>query len=99
MYSLEPARGYIQWPGGNSIANLDPRVRPWYLAGQKAVSGVVKAPAYMDLGSGAPVLDLLTQFKGEGGVSGVVGVDVSLNKLTEMLNEITFGQFGIHYVG
>ncbi|WCE28447.1 methyl-accepting chemotaxis protein [Vibrio sp. SCSIO 43137] len=87
--------GYIQWPGGKSIANLDPRVRPWYLAGQKALNGgVIKAPAYMDLNSGAPVLDLLTQFKGENGVSGVVGVDVSLNKLTEMLNEITFGQSG-----
>lgn len=86
--------GYIQWPKGNSGANYDPRKRPWYTAAVNAGGQVTRAPAYEDISSGAPLLDYLKVFNGQDGITGVVGVDVTLNKLTDMVKQVRFGESG-----
>ncbi|MCG7498789.1 methyl-accepting chemotaxis protein [Vibrio sp. Of7-15] len=86
--------GYIQWPKGNNGANYDPRKRPWYTAAVNAGGQVTRAPAYEDISSGAPLLDYLKVFNGQDGITGVVGVDVTLNKLTDMVKQVRFGESG-----
>ena len=85
--------GYIQWPTGKNAANYDPRKRPWYSAATKTPNQAVRAPAYAEVTTGTPLLDYLKVFEGQG-ISGVVGVDVTLAKLTEMVQQVKFGQAG-----
>ncbi len=85
--------GYIQWPGGE-MGNYDPRVRPWYKASMANEGKVTQPPAYPDITTGTPVIDYLKTFTTESGLKGVVGVDVGLTKLAEIVNSIQFGQSG-----
>ncbi|MBN3563605.1 methyl-accepting chemotaxis protein [Aliamphritea spongicola] len=85
---------YIQWPSGKNGQNYDPRKRPWYASGEAANGRIIRAPAYKDINTGAPLVDYLVKFKTESGLTGVVGVDVTLDKLTEMIKQVKFGQSG-----
>ncbi len=85
---------YIQWPNGKNGQNYDPRKRPWYASGDAANGRIIRAPAYKDINTGAPLVDYLVRFKTESGLTGVVGVDVTLDKLTEMIKQVKFGQSG-----
>ncbi|GAA3940917.1 methyl-accepting chemotaxis protein [Litoribacillus peritrichatus] len=85
--------GYIQWPTGKNAANYDPRTRPWYTAAINKPGEAVRAPAYADMTSGTPLLDYLAVFEGDG-VKGVVGVDVTLGQLTDMVQQVKFGEAG-----
>ena len=84
---------YLQWPPSNNTANYDPRVRGWY-TGSIDSKKPIRVPAYVDSGTGAPLVDYLQRFEGENGYYGVVGVDVTLHKLTEMLADVKFGGEG-----
>ena len=84
---------YIQYPT-NELGNYDPRKRPWYLAAKEKPGVPVRAPAYKDVNTGAPLLDYLHTFTTDSGLTGVVGVDVTLAKLTEMVTSVQFGEQG-----
>lgn len=84
---------YMQWPTGD-LGNYDPRKRPWYLAAKEKPGVPVRAPAYKDVNTGAPLLDYLHTFTTDSGLTGVVGVDVTLAKLTEMVTSVQFGEQG-----
>ena len=84
--------GYLQWPIGDSSQDFDSRVRPWYTNSINE-RDVVRVPAYGDT-SGVPYVDYLKRFEGKNGVFGVVGVDVTLTKLTEMVRNVVFGETG-----
>jgi methyl-accepting chemotaxis protein len=85
--------GYLQWPPSVVKANYDPRPRSWYT---KAVNSrkAIRIAAYADASDGTPLLDYVQRFEGQNGLHGVVGVDVSLAKLTEVLTEFKFGGEG-----
>ena len=85
--------GYVQWPAA-TFGNFDPRQRPWYRAAVANPGTSVRAPAYKDVQTGAPLLDYLHTFTTDSGLQGVVGVDVTLDKLTEMVTSVQFGQQG-----
>lgn len=84
---------YIQYPT-NELGNYDPRPRPWYVSAKKKPGVPVRAPAYKDINTGAPLLDYLHTFTTDSGLTGVVGVDVTLAKLTEMVTSVQFGEQG-----
>jgi len=84
---------YIQWPTGE-LGNYDPRKRPWYLAAKAEPGKAVRAPAYADINTGTPLLDYLHTFTTNDGLQGVIGVDVTLAKLTEMVKTVQFGEQG-----
>src|SRR5690606_38057200 len=54
----------------------------------------VRAAAYEDVNTGAPLLDYLHTFTTDSGLQGVVGVDVTLSKLTDMVKQVQFGKAG-----
>lgn len=86
--------GYIQWPAGGLPDNYDPRVRPWYLTGQEGEGEPVRIPAYADSNTGAPLLDYVVEFNTKNGLTGVVGLDVTLKKLTDLISEVRLGESG-----
>lgn len=86
--------GYLQWPLWDNAVNYDPRKRPWYQEAIKQPDQPVRAHAYKDINTGAPLLDYLKVFKTHDGLRGVVGVDVTLQKLTAMVKEVQFGTQG-----
>ncbi|MAK89791.1 MAG: chemotaxis protein [Oleibacter sp.] len=84
---------YVQWPSGE-LGNYDPRKRPWYQSAIKQPGEPVRAPAYKDVFTGAPILDYLHTFETDTGLKGVVGVDVTLKKLADMVHGVKFGEEG-----
>ncbi|WP_286233633.1 hybrid sensor histidine kinase/response regulator [Thalassotalea sediminis] len=87
--------GYLQWPAGNITANYDPRHRPWYKTATANENNVVRAPAYYWAADNSTIISTVKQIKNNSGEAiGVVGLDVSLDKLTQMLSHINFGYNG-----
>lgn len=85
--------GYLQWPPSNSSANYDPLTRSWYTGAVNSTEPK-RVPAYADASNGAPLVDYVQRFEGKNGYHGVVGVDVTLHKLTEILADVKFGGEG-----
>jgi methyl-accepting chemotaxis protein len=85
--------GYIQWPQ-EDMSTYDPTVRPWYSSAKSKMNSPVRTPAYRDFTSGAPILGYTHTFTAVDGLIGAVGIDVTLSKLTNMVNEIKFGDEG-----
>lgn len=84
---------YLQWPADGALTQYDPRERPWYQAAINTSAAVI-APAYQDINTGAPLIDYLVRFDTHSGARGVVGVDVTLSKLTDLLARVSFGERG-----
>ena len=88
--------GYIQWPQEPFDANdsYDPRKRPWYPSAKEQPGKPVRAAAYRDATTGAPLIDYLHTFSGANGMQGVIGIDVTLKELTTMVRSVKFGEEG-----
>lgn len=86
--------GYRQWPAYVFKEDYDPRKRPWYKTIADSGKTIALGRAYEDLTTGNPLIGYLAKFKGQNGITGVVGIDVTLGKLTEMIKQIQFGDTG-----
>lgn len=87
--------GYLQWPAGDIPDNYDPRKRPWYITGKANVGKVTRTPAYFWKPDNSTIVSTVKQVKNrQGEAIGVIGMDVTLDKLTEMLVNINFGYQG-----
>lgn len=89
--------GYIQWPDGLSTNKFDPRERPWYSLALNNPDQVSISTPYTSaidnsnnviISSSAPIKDT------GGNVVGVVGIDVSLENLSDMIKNIKIGDTG-----
>lgn len=75
-------------------AGYDPRQRPWYQAAVKAPSGSAISKAYQST-TGVPVASAMTVARDkQGGILGVVGIDVELSMLVTLMQEIKIGETG-----
>jgi methyl-accepting chemotaxis protein len=87
--------GYIQWPQTTNSNNYDPRKRPWY---QRAMAGngeVVRTDPYTDSVTGSMIVSNARTFKNSSGqVYGVMAIDVSSDKLAQIMNQIKIGKTG-----
>ena len=88
--------GYIQWPQEDFDPSdtYDPTKRPWYPAAKEQPGKPVRAAAYRDATTGAPLIDYLHTFDAANGLQGVIGIDVTLKELTEMVKAVKFGEEG-----
>lgn len=89
--------GYVQWPDGLGTSKFDPRQRPWYsLAMNNPDKVELSAPytAAIDNSNNVIVSASTTVKNTSGDVVGVVGIDVSLQKLSEMIRNIKIGDTG-----
>ena len=87
--------GYLQWPTGNTVANYDPRPRPWYQVAKSSEGKLSRAPAYYWAADNSTIISTVKLVKNSNNEPiGVLGMDVTLDKLTEMLANINFGYGG-----
>tara|TARA_Y100001968_G_scaffold82237_1_gene73279 strand:+ start:2534 stop:3418 length:885 start_codon:yes stop_codon:yes gene_type:complete len=87
--------GYLQYPPEQVPAAYDPRQRPWYLAATQADSNTVRTPAYHWAAADKAVISTVSRIPGSNNQSsGVIGLDLDLTALSEMLRELQWGQQG-----
>ncbi len=84
---------YIQWPVSD-LGEYNPTQRPWYLAANQTPGQPVTTSAYTDFITLEPLLPYMHTFTTESGLEGVVAIDITLAKLTEMVRSVTFGDSG-----
>ncbi|WP_396586722.1 methyl-accepting chemotaxis protein [Bermanella sp. R86510] len=85
--------GYIQWPQ-ESLDEYDPVKRPWYIESQQLGGKTNRTAAYKDFLTGDPILGYTHGFKTSSGLNGVMAIDVSLGRLTQIINQVKFGDEG-----
>ncbi|WP_300670120.1 methyl-accepting chemotaxis protein [Desulfoluna sp.] len=94
VYMGTEAGGWLTSMPSKKSAGYDPRTRSWYRqatsAGKLAIT-----PAYFSSGTGLTVVGLVAPVMAAPGTqAGVVGVDVSLARLTDMVQGIKIGKRG-----
>ena len=87
--------GYASWPDDPKIANYDPRQRPWYKAAMAAPGTTVRTDAYYWAADDVSLIGTVRSVTDAAGqVVGVVGLDVSLKQMTELVKNIKLGNSG-----
>ena len=87
--------GYASWPDDTKLNNYDPRVRPWYQAAIAAPGTTVRTGAYYWAPDDVSLIGTVhTVADASGNILGVVGLDVSLKQLTELVRNIKLGDSG-----
>ncbi|PZW65081.1 methyl-accepting chemotaxis sensory transducer with Cache sensor [Pseudomonas sp. URMO17WK12:I6] len=87
--------GYATWPDDPKMARYDPRVRPWYKAAMAAPGSTVRTEAYYWAPDDVSLIGTVRTIADSSGTPvGVVGLDVSLKRLTELVKNIKLGESG-----
>jgi methyl-accepting chemotaxis protein len=88
--------GFVQWPAlDKSYPNYDPRKRPWYGIAKAEPDKVVRTDAYINTATNETFITTSSAIKDSSGkIVGVVGLDVSLANLTDMLQQVVLGETG-----
>ncbi|TBU88167.1 methyl-accepting chemotaxis protein [Phytopseudomonas dryadis] len=91
----QPDGGYAIWPDDPGLSNYDPRVRPWYQAAMAAPGRTVRTSAYYWAPDDVVLMGTVrTIANAQGQPAGVLGLDVSLKQLTDLVKQIELGHSG-----
>lgn len=85
--------GFAQYPS-TDLGNYNPTRRPWYKAAEAAPGKPLLGDPYADIITGNPMYPSLHTFTTKSGLKGVFGMDMSLAKLTEIVQTVHFGEKG-----
>jgi len=85
---------FTQRPDTQMPAGYDPRQRPWYGAAANAGQTVLTAPYQGAVGGLMVTIATPVKSKNNGELLGVVGGDVTLDTLVEIINSVDFGGIG-----
>ena len=85
---------FTQRPDTQMPAGYDPRQRPWYGAAASAGQTVLTAPYQGAVGGLMVTIATPVKSKSNGELIGVVGGDVTLDTLVEIINSVDFGGIG-----
>ena len=87
--------GYVSWPDDADLHSYDPRVRPWYKAALAAPGQTVRTGAYYwAVDDTVLIATVRTVNDAQGKPAGVLGLDVSLKQLTDLVRQIRLGDTG-----
>ncbi|GAA0077471.1 methyl-accepting chemotaxis protein [Clostridium sp. CTA-5] len=89
---------YINYPEQAMSSDYNHKVRPWYKLALEKKGEVVITDVYTDASTGKLVLTLAKTVENEAGTVGVIGLDLSLDSLTQSLSSITIGETGYIYI-
>ena len=78
---------------GEMPAGYDPRVRPWYTEGLQTPDAAVVSKAYKST-TGEAVTSVMRAVRRDGRIIGCMGMDISLKKLTDLVQSIHIGSTG-----
>ena len=84
---------FLMRPAEEMPADYDPRARPWYKDAIAAGGSTLTEP-YVDAASGELVISIATPAKQNGRNIGVVGGDLGLKVLVEIINALDFNGMG-----
>lgn len=92
--------GYIQWPDGLTIDKYDPRVRSWYRNAMANPDKVVISSPYTSSDEAKMhIVSVSSAVKdNKGNIIGVIGLDVSLARLSDIIRNIKFGNTGYAFL-
>nr|WP_312932072.1 methyl-accepting chemotaxis protein [Pseudomonas sp.] len=94
-YFGQAANGvFTQRPDVQMPADYDPRKRPWYSTGVQAGQTVLTPPYQAAVGGMVVTITTPVKAKGNGELLGVVGGDLTLDTLIEIINSVDFGGIG-----
>jgi len=87
--------GYIQWPETSISDNYDPRKRPWYTKAMEKRGEIIRTNPYEDAVNKTLIVSNARTFTDSSGkVYGVMAIDVTSNKITEIISDIQIGETG-----
>ena len=87
--------GFLQWPEGKLTAGFDPRNRPWYRKALSSPDTTLRTNAYYWAPDDAVIVSSVRTFNNVAGeFMGVQVMDISLNRLTEIVKNIKIGESG-----
>lgn len=87
--------GYIQWPETSISDNYDPRKRPWYTKAMANKGGIIRTNPYEDAVNKSLIVSNARTFTDSSGkVRGVMAIDVTSSKITEIISDIHIGDTG-----
>lgn len=86
--------GYVQYPEGPVPAGFDSRDRPWYTTATQDPGKVKLTSAYAATGIEGIIVSNVTTIENGGKQVGVLGLDISLEGLTDIIKEISIGKNG-----
>ncbi|WP_375335467.1 cache domain-containing protein [Pseudomonas sp. SGAir0191] len=88
-------RTFVNWPNPAALASYDPQVRPWYKAAMATPGKVARTPAYYWEDTGELLIsNAMTVARSPGHPAGVVALDVSIKRLTNIVRQIKMGESG-----
>lgn len=94
MYLGTETGDMIMRPAGDLASDYDPRLRPWYKDALNT-DEIVWTQPYIDSTTKDLVVTCTTKVKDKHNkLMGVIGIDLKLEKLSELVNSITIGQTG-----
>ncbi|MCL8329383.1 methyl-accepting chemotaxis protein McpA [Pseudomonas juntendi] len=85
---------FTQRPDAQMPAGYDPRQRPWYAAAANAGQTVLTPPYQGAVGGLMVTIATPVKSKATGEMIGVVGGDLTLDTLVEIINSVDFGGLG-----
>lgn len=85
---------FTQRPDAQMPADYDPRKRPWYSAAANAGQTLLTPPYQAAVGGLVVTVAIPVKSRSNGELLGVVGGDVSLDTLVEIINSVDFGGIG-----
>ena len=94
IYMGHPNGDFTIRPQTKMPDGYDPRVRPWYKDGLTAGKTILTEP-YIDMSTGKMVISIVTPVSRE---VGVVGGDLALDGLVEIINSLNFGGMGYAFL-
>lgn len=88
--------GFIQYPDGFLVSDYDPRKRPWYIQAMNNPDKIVISDPYEDYSKpNNPLISASTTIKDNNGtILGVMGLDISLDKLSQIISNIKISDTG-----
>lgn len=86
---------YVQAPKEKLPEGYDPRQRPWYQDAMKAGGEIVVTDPYVAASDGSMVITIAQELK-DG--SGVVAMDITIDKLLEQMKQIKVGKEGYAFI-
>ncbi len=87
--------GYAIWPSDPGLKSYDPRVRPWYKTAIATPGKTLRTAAYYWEPDDMVLIGTVrTVNDAQGNLAGVVGLDVSLKQLTDLVKQIKLGETG-----
>lgn len=87
--------GYIQWPETKTYQNYDPRKRPWFTRAVSQSGKIIRTDPYTSSDSDTLIVSNARTFRDANGKNyGVMAIDVSSDKLVDIMNGIQIGNTG-----